>query len=223
MKVPLVATQNQASKKKSSMENSEPLWKPNSNLVENSLLARFRDCVTAKSQINLQTYSQIHEWSVKNPTEFWEYLWDFANILGDKGNVILANADKMPGAQFFPNGTLNYAENLLQDPDDSEAVVFYCEDKIKSRFSRRELYDLVSRLQQALLKNGLKKGDRVAAMVPNTPETLALMLAVTSIGAIWSSCSPILANEAFWTALDRLNQKCSSAATVIGMGVNPFP
>ena len=102
----------------------------------------------------------------------------------------IENPGRMPGAHFFPEARLNYAENLLRRRDDADALVFWGEDKVKRRLSYRQLYDLVSRLAQALKAAGVGPGDRVAGFVPNMPETIAAMLATASIGAIWSSCSP---------------------------------
>ena len=96
----------------------------------------------------------------------------------------------MPGAQWFPEAKLNFARNLLREPDDSDAIVFWGEDRVKRRYTRKQLHQLMSRLQQALAAAGVGKGDRVAGYLPNLPESAAAMLATTSLGAIWSSCSP---------------------------------
>ncbi len=99
-------------------------------------------------------------------------------------------ASACPARQWFPDARLNFAQNLLREPDDSDAIVFWGEDRVKRRYTRRQLHQLVSRLQQALAAAGVGKGDRVAGYLPNLPEATAAMLATTSLGAIWSSCSP---------------------------------
>jgi acetoacetyl-CoA synthetase len=135
-------------------------------------------------------YASLHAWSVAEPSSFWDAVWDFCGVLGGKGARVLVDGDRMPGAQFFPDARLNYAENLLRRHGTEPAVIFRGEDGRGARWSWDDLRGMVSRLQQAFLALGLRPGDRVAAMLPNIPETLALMLATTSIGAVWSSCSP---------------------------------
>ena len=137
-----------------------------------------------------------------HPDAFWNLVWDFCGIVGEKG-ARLMDGGAMPGAKFFPDARLNFAENLLAHPGKGDALVFRGEDKVKKRLSWDELNALVSRLQQALKAAGVGQGDRVAAMMPNLPETIAAMLAVTSLGAIWSSCSPDFGERG---VLDRFGQ-----------------
>ncbi|RUU34027.1 acetoacetate--CoA ligase, partial [Mesorhizobium sp. M6A.T.Ca.TU.002.02.2.1] len=138
---------------------------------------------------------------------FWSLVWDFCGIVGDKGTSggerVLVDGDKMPGAAFFPDAKLNFAENLLKKTGPSDAVVFRGEDKVERRLSWNELHALTSRLQQLFLSLGVKKGDRIAAMMPNMPETVAALLATASIGAVWSSCSPDFGEQG---VLDRFGQ-----------------
>src|SRR6185369_12257073 len=133
----------------------------------------------------------LYRWSIAEPEAFWRAIWDFAGIVGEgPGRVGIENPGKMPGAHFFPEARLNYAENLLRRRDDADALVFWGEDKVKRRVSFRELYDQVSQCAQALQAVGVGEGDRVAGYVPNMPEAVIAMLAATSLGAIWSSASP---------------------------------
>ncbi|MEM9278923.1 MAG: acetoacetate--CoA ligase [Pseudomonadota bacterium] len=171
------------------MEN-RLLWSPSEEQIENSRLTDFARYATQRTGKHFTDYAQLHQWSCGEGAEFWDVLWDYAGIIGDKGNINVSDETKMPGASYFPEASLNYAENLLKYSGQEEAIVFRCEDKLQKKLSRNELRDMVSRFQQAFLSSGLGKGDRVAAMMPNMPETIAAMLAVTSIGAIWSSCSP---------------------------------
>jgi acetoacetyl-CoA synthetase len=151
----------------------------------------------------LPDYRALHRWSVDKPEEFWPLLWDFCGVIGERGERVILDGDKMPGARFFPDARLNLAENLLRKRGTTDALVFRGEDKIERRLSWDELHALVSRLQQAFAAVGLKAGDRVAAMMPNMPEAVAAMLAVTSLGAIWTSCSPDFGEQG---VLDRFGQ-----------------
>ena len=136
------------------------------------------------------SFAELHRWSIDAAADFWELLWRFSQVRGEPGMRRLINPDRMPGAKWFPEGRLNFAENLLRERDAHLAISFWGEDKVKRQLSRRQLYDLVSRLAQALRAEGVGKGDRVAGYLPNLPEATAAMLATTSLGAVWSSCSP---------------------------------
>ena len=122
---------------------------------------------------------------------------------GEPGLRRLINPERMPGAKWFPEAKLNFAENLLRNRDATLAISFWGEDKVKRQLSRRQLYDLVSRLAQALKAEGVGKGDRVAGYLPNLPEATAAMLATASLGAVWSSCSPDFGVQG---VLDRFGQ-----------------
>jgi acetoacetyl-CoA synthetase len=185
------------------MDSSGRLWSPSPAAIETAALTDFARQAAARSGRSFAGYSELHRWSVEDRAAFWSLVWDFCGIVGEKGGRVLANSDKMPGASFFPDARLNFAENLLRRSGPSDAIVFKGEDKLERRLSWDELTALVSRLQQALLENGVKKGDRVAAMLPNMPEAVAGMLATASLGAIWSSCSPDFGVEG---VLDRFGQ-----------------
>ncbi|MCF3642959.1 acetoacetate--CoA ligase, partial [Rhizobium sp. TRM95111] len=144
-----------------------------------------------------------HAWSVDDRAAFWTAVWEDCGVIGERGSIAIEDGDRMPGARFFPEATLNFAENLLRRTGPSDAIVFRGEDKVSYRWSWDDLHALVSRLQQAFAARGIGKGDRVAAMMPNMPETVACMLAVTSLGAIWSSCSPDFGEQG---VLDRFGQ-----------------
>ncbi|MGA7985211.1 MAG: acetoacetate--CoA ligase [Burkholderiales bacterium] len=165
--------------------SDEPLWTPNPARAARTGMAQFM----ARAG-GFADYDSLHRWSVDEREKFWSLLWDFCGVQGDKGGRALVDGDRMPGAQWFPDAKLNFAQNLLREPDDSDAIVFWGEDRVKRRYTRKQLHQLVSRLQQALAAAGVGKGDRVAGYLPNLPESTAAMLATTSLGAIWSSCSP---------------------------------
>jgi acetoacetyl-CoA synthetase len=181
----------------------QPLWNPSPERVDATQVMAFMRDVNRRHELGLKSYRDLHAWSARHPDRFWDQLWDFCGVIGDKGARRAVDLDRMPGAQFFPDAKLNFAENLLRRSDDREALVFRGEDKRSDRMTFRQLSDLVSRLQQALKARGVEIGDRVAAMMPNMPETIAGMLATTSIGAVWSSCSPDFGERG---VLDRFGQ-----------------
>ena len=136
------------------------------------------------------SYDSLYQWSIKRPDQFWRSLWDYGNVIGEAGSRIVEDLEKVPGAKWFPDARLNYAENLLRYRDDEHGIVFHREDSRKTRMTSAELYDNVARLAAAMRSMGITEGDRVVTYMPNIPETLIAMLATTSIGAIFSSCSP---------------------------------
>jgi len=183
---------------------TEPLWTPTPKAIADSNMTKFREACAARWSVDLPDYDALWQWSVTEVEKFWDSFWDFAGVKAEtKGSRILVDGDKMPGAKFFPDAKINFAENLLSRRDDSDALVFRAEDKVQRRMSWRELYDLVSKLRQALAAQGVSQGDRVAGFVPNMPETIAAMLATTSLGAIWTSCSPDFGLQG---VLDRFGQ-----------------
>jgi acetoacetyl-CoA synthetase len=167
-----------------------PLWRPSPGWVEHANLSRFARAASLRWQHRFEDYEAVHRWSCERPQEFWPSLWDFAGIVGEPGDTVLVDGNKMPGAKFFPKGRLNFAENLLRRRDDGDAIVFRGEDRVRRRLTHRQLYDAVSRFAQALTAQGVKPGDRVAGYLPNMPETVIACLAAAAIGAVWSSCSP---------------------------------
>ena len=175
----------------------KPLWTPAPERAAQTLLARFMERAGKKN------YAELHRWSVEQGEEFWNLCWDFCTVAGAKGPRTLVDGERMPGARWFPEGRLNFAQNLLRARDESLAISFWGEDRVKKRLSRRELYGLVSRIAQALRAAGVVKGDRIAGYLPNLPEAIAATLATASLGAIWSSCSPDFGVQG---VLDRFGQ-----------------
>jgi len=170
---------------------AEPLWQPNPEQIEQANVTRFRQFINQKHGIELADYSQLYQWSIDQPEAFWSALWEESGVIAEnRGEVVLEQGDKMPGAHWFPQARLNFAQNLLRRRDQADALVFRGEDQVQRRVSYQQLYDQVSRVAQALKAAGIGEGDRVAAYLPNMPETITAMLAVSSLGAIWSSCSP---------------------------------
>ncbi|MEF8708437.1 MAG: acetoacetate--CoA ligase [Candidatus Accumulibacter propinquus] len=184
------------------MEN-EALWRPSADAVATAKLSSFIAAVNLRWQAGCSDYASLWRWSVASPEAFWRSLWDECRVLGECGASVVEDGDRMPGARWFPQARVNYAQNLLRRRDDADALVFWGEDKIRRRLSRGELYVQVSRCAQALKAAGVVQGDRVAAYLPNMPEALIAMLATAALGAIWSSASPDFGVQG---VLDRFGQ-----------------
>ncbi len=180
--------------------NEGPIWTPSAERAQASLLTAF---VRKIGQCNLTDYEEIHRWSVETPGAFWQAVWNFCNVVGDPGHVPLINNNSMPGARWFPEARLNFARNLLGPRDASDAIVFWGEDRIQKRLSHAQLYGGVARLAAAFKSAGVIAGDRLAAWMPNIPETVVAMLAAASLGAVFSSCSPDFGVDA---VVDRFGQ-----------------
>ncbi len=174
------------------MENKDlkVLWRPSSKIKEESNLNQFIENFVDefKNQSDVK-YEELWKWSIEKPEKFWDSIWDYSNVLGEKGEILLKDKDKMPGARFFPNAKLNYTENVLKNKNEPLAIISEREDGLKSKISTLELKDKVLKLAGWFKENGISKGDRVCAYMPNCPETIITMLATASLGAVFSSCS----------------------------------
>ena len=181
------------------------LWTPSKNQIQKSYMSNLQKKISNKYNLDLKTYSDLYDWSVDNTSLFWGFLWyDLDIISSKKFKYVVDDESKMPGAKWFHESRLNYAENLLRFKDSkSIALKFLSENGHKEEISYKNLYGLVSKVAFSFKSLGLEKGDRVCALVPNKIETVVAMLAASSIGAIWSSCSPDFGIEAI---LDRFKQ-----------------
>jgi len=167
------------------------LWEPTEEQVKNANLSIFREYVNERFGLNLSSYEELYQWSIESIPDFWAAMWSFADIIHSKPyENVVEDLDKMPGARWFTGARMNFAENLLRFRDERPAIVFRGEEQVKRTITHRELYDQVARLARSMKDMGIKKGDRVGGFMPNMPEAIIAMLAATSIGAIWSSCSP---------------------------------
>jgi len=183
---------------------AEIIWRPSPQQIEDAHLTRFRLKLERANDQKFENFAALHDYSIQQPEHFWSELWDYCGIIAQtKGERVLVDGDKMPGARFFPDARLNFAENLLVKDGDDLALIFWGEDKVEKTCTWTQLRDLVSQLAAAFRKMGLEPGDRVAAVMPNMPETIAMMLAATSIGAVWSSCSPDFGEQGI---IDRFGQ-----------------
>jgi len=170
---------------------SKLLWKPSEEQIKNSNMYRFMGFVNEKYGTDFSEYGQLYDWSIENIADFWATMWDYADIIASTPYVqVIDDASKMPGASWFDGARLNFAENLLRYRDDRVALIFKGEGQPSTRMTYAELYDAVARLARALKDAGVVAGDRVVGFMPNMPAAIIAMLAATSIGATWSSCSP---------------------------------
>ncbi len=182
----------------------QPLWRPSAERVVAANLTRFMEAVDQDWNVTIDGFASLYRFSINAPEKFWQSVADFCGVIAETwGLRPLVDADKMPGACFFPDARLNFAENLLRRRDDAPAIVFWGEDQVRRRLSSAALYGLVSRLAQAMAADGIGVGDRVAGYLPNMPEAVAAMLAAASLGAVWSSCSPDFGVDG---VLDRFGQ-----------------
>ena len=182
----------------------QPMWQLNDLEAASTNMGRFMTEVNHSWNEEIADYAALHAWSVNRREDFWSTVWDFCGVrAATRGKIGLCNGDAMPGAEWFPEARLNFAENLLRGEGSEPAIIFWGEDRVKRRLSHDDLKLAVSRLQQALRARGVGVGDRVAGFLPNLPETVVAMLATTSLGAVWSSCSPDFGIQG---VLDRFGQ-----------------
>ncbi|WP_298596238.1 acetoacetate--CoA ligase [Zoogloea sp.] len=180
-----------------------PLWVPDGDRIAAANMTAFARGAERRWGRALPDYTALHAWSVEQPEEFWASVWELGEVRGQMGPVVLEDGQRMPGARWFPEARLNFAENLLRSRDDSDALVFWGEDRVKNRLSHGDLYRQVAHFAAALLEMGVEPGDRVAAWMPNVPDTIVVMLAAASVGAIFSSASPDFGVQG---VLDRFGQ-----------------
>jgi acetoacetyl-CoA synthetase len=167
------------------------LWKPAEEQIKNSNMYRFMNVINEKYHQNFSEFAPLHEWSIENIADFWETFWEFADIITSKPyDQVIDDVTKMPGACWFSGARLNFAQNLLRFRGDKAALIFKGEGQPSTKMTYAELYDEVARLAQSLKAVGIQAGDRVVGFMPNMPATIVAMLAATSLGATWSSCSP---------------------------------
>ena len=184
---------------------SKILWEPKKNNIKDTNMFSLYETAFQKKLSNADefNYDLLHKWSLDNVEEFWSLVWDDSNIIGTKGTNIINNYNDLIKSTFFPEGYLNFSENLLAGKDTREAIVFYGESKERQSLSLKELREKVITLAKWLTKNGVEQGDRVAVLATNSPETIISMLATAALGAIFTSCSPDFGEEGI---IDRFGQ-----------------
>ena len=182
----------------------QPLWVPTPERVEQTNMHVFMRAMESRWDVTFADFSDFWRWTIEEDEKFWLSLWDSCDVVAEtRGEIVVADKHQMPGARWFPDARLSFPENLLRRRDDAVAMIFQGEDRVSRELTFREVYDQVSRTSQALSAMGVTKGDRVAGFMPNMPETVIAMLAATSLGAIWSSCSPDFGAKGL---LDRFGQ-----------------
>ena len=185
------------------MRNDPPSWIPNSRRIAESRLLAFAAYARVSGGNPRTLTDELHRWSVRSPEQFWSAVWGFCGVIGERGERVLLDPERMPGARWFPDARLNFAQNLLRDCGNDDALVFRGEDKSERRLSRQELRQQVAQLAAALRAAGVCRGERIAAYLPNLPETVIAMLAAASIGAVFTSASPDFGVQG---VLDRFGQ-----------------
>jgi len=182
---------------------NKPLWIPSKERVKSSNMSAFLKFINKNFRKKFTSYNHLYNWSVENPENFWKSIWETSGLIYSKNYSKILSSNKMPGAKWFMGAKLNFAENLLRFRDDRIAIVSTREDCPKIVLTYNQLYQKVAACAHGLKILGVKKGDRVAGFVPNYPESIIAMLATTSIGALWSSCSPDFGIQG---VLDRFGQ-----------------
>jgi len=166
-------------------------WKPTEQQITNSNMYKFMQSVNARYDLRMTSYDQLYQWSIENIPDFWRHFWQYADVqYSNTCDEVLDDPNKMPYAKWFTGATLNFAQNLLRFRDDRLAIIFKGEGQTPVKITYARLYNEVAKVAKSLKDLGVKKGDRVAGFMPNMPETIIAMLAATSLGAVWSSCSP---------------------------------
>ena len=182
----------------------QPLWQPAPEQIASTNMTRFAREAALRWGRSFEDYADLHRWSVEAPEEFWLNVWDWTGVIGaGDTEPVVVDRQQMPGARWFPNTRLNFAQNLLRRQDEALALIFQAENKVTRSISFAELYAQVARLADGLKQAGVVPGDRVCGFMPNMPETVAAMLASASVGAVWSSCSPDFGVQG---VLDRFGQ-----------------
>ena len=186
-----------------SSTSDEALWCPSPDRIALSNVRAFRVAAEKRWGVLLRDEEALYGWSVSAPEQFWASVWEDGQVIGERGERVLVDGDRMPGAKWFPDAKLNFARNLLRSRDAHDAIVFWGEDRVMNRMSHGELYRAVAHFAAALKEQGVEAGDRVAAYMPNMPETVIAMLAAASVGAIFTSASPDFGVQG---VLDRFGQ-----------------
>ena len=177
------------------------VWIPSQDQILNSNLKKFTEFVEENTGKHFKSYDELHHFSISNP-EFWRFIIEFFKVEGEWNGPVY-EGENIFSAKWFPQSKLNFAENMLKNRSDNEALIFRCEDRISKTLSFAELYNQVSKTAQHLKELGVTKGDRVAGFLPNFAGSIVAMLATASVGAIWSSCSPDFGEQG---VIDRFGQ-----------------
>src|SRR4029078_2899699 len=164
-----------AARAREGRQMTNKLWEPSPERIAHANITAFAAEMTGRHGVDVGDYAKLWRWSVDRKEDFWRAMWDYGGVIGTRGERVLADGDRMPGAAWFPDARLNFAQNLLERrraDDDGDALVFWGEDRVQRRLSHAELHALAARVAAALSSHGIVPGDRVAAYMPNMPETI---------------------------------------------------
>ena len=187
---------------------SEPLWQPDSDSIEQANITQFAKLAGSRYNISLNTYDQLHRWSIDHSEAFWQEVWHFCDVRASKlSGIIVKDKNEMPGSRWFAEAELNFTENLLRKNDETIAIISRGESKRDRTISYSELHCQVNRLARAYRELGIEPGDRIVAYMPNIPETVICVLAAAACGAVWSSCSPDFGAQGVIDRFGQVNPK----------------
>src|SRR6516165_1131438 len=199
-----------------------PLWTPSSERIAQANMTRLLGLARERYRVDATEYERLHDWSVCRPLEFWDVMWDFGGVRGSKGARVAIEMDRMPGATFFPDATLNFAENVLARDDGTPAIIHRTETTTLRSMSWRDLRAEAGAFAAALRSAGIRPGDRVAAYLPNVPEAIAGVLGAAAVGAVWSSCSPDFGVEGVVDRFGQIEPRVLIAADKYSYGGKTF-
>jgi acetoacetyl-CoA synthetase len=183
---------------------NQPIWTPGTEFVRSTNMNAFRAVAERRLGKEIPNFNSLHRWSISDPMRFWDLVWEWGGIVASrKGSIVAADVDQMLKTRWFPEARLNFAENFLHRRDEAPAIIAWSEARERQLITFRSLYEQVSVLAQALRAHGVGVGDRVVGWLPTIPEAVIAMLATTSLGAVWSSCSPDFGVQGI---LDRFGQ-----------------
>ena len=184
------------------------VWKINEQKLNKTNLALYSNFIKQNYNINSDNdFNKIWKWSVNNPKIFWKSIWDFTKVKGDQGKILLKESDIFFKNRFFPDAKLNYAKNLLRKNNEKKSIIFKSENGYKNDLSWKNLNLNVAQISNWMKSNGIKKGDRVAAYLPNIPETVIAYISTAAQGAVWSSCSPDFGTSGVIDRFSQINPK----------------
>ena len=188
-------------------------WQPTQEQIDGARMTVFMRAAERQWDVKLSDYPSLFQWSIDRPDQFWKSVWTFCEVIADKtSDCVLSGPDRMPGAKWFSGARLNFAENLLRYRDERTALISWNERGCQQEISYRRLHDEVSKIAAAMRQAGIVAGDRVVGWMPNIPEAAIAMLAATSIGAVWSCCSPDFGINGVYDRFGQITPKMLFAA-----------
>ena len=184
------------------------LWNIAKEKLNETNLAQYLNFIKENYKVNFNNdFNKIWKWSIDNPSFFWKSVWEFTKVKGNLGNVLFEKSDVFFKNKFFPKAQLNYAENLLKKNNSDPSIIFKSENDYKTTLTWKELNFHVAQISNWMISGGIKKGDRIAAYLPNIPETVITYISVAAIGGIWSSCSPDFGTSGVIDRFSQINPK----------------